>query len=350
MEFIVHILAHAWADTWPLAPFLFVTYIVLALVEVAAGERVTAAVERAGAAGPLAGALAGIVPQCGFSAMGATLYASRVVTLGTLAAVFLSTSDEMLPLLMAEQVAVGEMARILLVKAAIAAATGLLVDVALRAAGRHARLRSVLGRAVPGSSGCDGAASDGAAEGEDPAWAAVAEVCRLRRLGPSGYPGGEFTVASYDEPPAYAYACGCGCEEVDRTDVRAVARFALTSAVYHTVQVSAFIFAVTAVLVVVLETVGEPALAAFLSSNEILAVFASGLVALVPNCAASVVITQLYLEGVLAFGPMMAGSLVGAGVGFLVLFRTNASARENAAIVALLYVVACAWGLLLTVF
>ncbi len=81
-----------------------------------------------------------------------------------------------------------------------------------------------------------------------------------------------------------------------------------------------------------------------------LAVFASALVGLIPNCAASVVVTQLYLEGVLPFGAMLAGTLVGAGAGFLVLFRTNRSARENAVILLALYLVGAACGLLLTGF
>lgn len=117
------------------------------------------------------------------------------------------------------------------------------------------------------------------------------------------------------------------------------------SAVSHTVQVSLFIFLVTFALVLVLETVGEEALAAFLSGNQLLAVFASALVGLVPNCSASVVITQLYLEGVLGFAPLMAGLLTSAGVGYLVLFRTNRHPRENTVIVVGLFLVACVWGL-----
>ena len=117
------------------------------------------------------------------------------------------------------------------------------------------------------------------------------------------------------------------------------------SAVSHTVQVSLFIFLVTFALVLVLETVGEEALAAFLSGNQPLAVFASALVGLVPNCSASVVITQLYLEGVLGFAPLMAGLLTSAGVGYLVLFRTNRHPRENTVIVVGLFLVACVWGL-----
>ena len=162
-------------------------------------------------------------------------------------------------------------------------------------------------------------------------------------------PGGEFEVQSYDAPPSYQYSCGCGCEEVDPTDKRAIARFALRSALSHTVKVTAFIFLVTVALVAILDTVGEPVLSQFLASNEVLAVFASALVALIPNCAASVVITQLYLEGVLAFGPMMAGSLVGVGVGFLVLVSANRSVRENVAILGMLYVLGVFWGIVLMV-
>ena len=104
MDLLLHFMEHALEDTLALVPFLFVTYIALEALEHAAGARANAVVRRAGAAGPVVGALLGVVPQCGFSAMAATLYAGRVVTLGTLVAVFLSTSDEMLPMLVAERV------------------------------------------------------------------------------------------------------------------------------------------------------------------------------------------------------------------------------------------------------
>ena len=122
------------------------------------------------------------------------------------------------------------------------------------------------------------------------------------------------------------------------------------SAISHTVQVSLFIFLVTVVLVAVLETVGQDVLATFIGGNELLAVFASALVGLIPNCSASVVITQLYLEGVLGFAPLMAGLLVSAGVGYLVLFRTNRRARENVLVVSAIYLVAVFWGMVLMAF
>ena len=120
------------------------------------------------------------------------------------------------------------------------------------------------------------------------------------------------------------------------------------SAVSHTVQVSVFIFLVTLVLVGILDTVGESVLEQVLRGNEALAVFASALVGLIPNCSASVVITQLYLEGVLTLAPMLAGTLISAGVGYLVLFRTNRSVRENLVIIAMFYVIGVVWGLFFT--
>ena len=113
---------------------------------------------------------------------------------------------------------------------------------------------------------------------------------------------------------------------------------------------SVFIFLVTLVLVAVLETVGEPELEQFLRGNETLAVFASALVGLIPNCSASVVITQLYLEGALPLAPMLAGTLISAGVGYLVLFRTNRSARENIVFLVMMYVTGVLWGLVFMAF
>ena len=122
----------------------------------------------------------------------------------------------------------------------------------------------------------------------------------------------------------------------------------IRSAISHTVQVSVFIFLVTLILVAVLETFGESTIEQFLRGNETLAVLGSALVGLIPNCSASVVITQLYLEGALQLAPMLAGTLISAGVGYLVLFRTNRSARENALFLVMMYVIGAGWGLVLS--
>ena len=353
MDLLLHFIEHALEDTLVLVPFLFVTYIALEALEHAAGARANAVVRRAGAAGPVAGALLGVVPQCGFSAMAATLYAGRVVTLGTLVAVFLSTSDEMLPMLVAERVDAGLLFRVLGLKVLVALITGVLADLAIRALRKNARVHAFLRRTVFSvrRDGMEADVVDQMAEGGETA----EHICRLCEQDHCGCGHDHAHVHEGEHGHAHGHedADGhvAGCDhDHGHGHSHAGGRFGIVgsivmSAVSHTVQVSLFIFLVTFALVLVLETVGEDALAAFLSGNQLLAVFASALVGLVPNCSASVVITQLYLEGVLGFAPLMAGLLTSAGVGYLVLFRTNRHPRENAAIVVGLFLVACVWGL-----
>lgn len=353
MDLLLHFIEHALEDTLVLVPFLFVTYIALEALEHAAGARANAVVRRAGAAGPVAGALLGVVPQCGFSAMAATLYAGRVVTLGTLVAVFLSTSDEMLPMLVAERVDAGLLFRVLGLKVLVALITGVLADLAIRALRKNARVHAFLRRTVFSvrRDGMEADVVDQMAEGGETA----EHICRLCEQDHCGCGHDHAHVHEGEHGHAHGHedADGlvAGCDhDHGHGHSHAGGRFGivgsiLMSAVSHTVQVSLFIFLVTFALVLVLETVGEDALAAFLSGNQLLAVFASALVGLVPNCSASVVITQLYLEGVLGFAPLMAGLLTSAGVGYLVLFRTNRHPRENVVIVVGLFLVACVWGL-----
>lgn len=357
MDLLLHFFEHALEDTLALVPFLFVTYIALEALEHAAGARANAVVRRAGAAGPVVGALLGVVPQCGFSAMAATLYAGRVVTLGTLVAVFLSTSDEMLPMLVAERVDSGLLFRVLGLKVLVALITGVLADLAIRALRKNARVHAFLCRTVLSvhRDGVEADVVDQMAEGGETA----EHICRLCEQDHCGCGhdhththGGEHGHEhGNDRGHEHADEHVAGCDHGHGHDhSHAGGRFGIVgsivmSAVSHTVQVSLFIFLVTFALVLVLETVGEEALAAFLSGNQLLAVFASALVGLVPNCSASVVITQLYLEGVLGFAPLMAGLLTSAGVGYLVLFRTNRHPRENTVIVVGLFLVACVWGL-----
>lgn len=355
MDLLLHFFEHALEDTLALVPFLFVTYIALEALEHAAGARANAVVRRAGAAGPVVGALLGVVPQCGFSAMAATLYAGRVVTLGTLVAVFLSTSDEMLPMLVAERVEPGLLLRVLGLKVLVALITGVLADLAIRALRKNARVHAFLRRTVFSvrRDGMEADVVDQMAEGGETA----EHICRLceqdhcgcghdhthARGGERGHEHGN--DRGHEHADEHVAGCDHGHDHSHAGGRFGIVGSIVMSAVSHTVQVSLFIFLVTFALVLVLETVGEDALAAFLSGNQLLAVFASALVGLVPNCSASVVITQLYLEGVLGFAPLMAGLLTSAGVGYLVLFRTNRHPRENAVIVVGLFLVACVWGL-----
>ena len=362
MDLLIDILLDAGKDTLSLVPFLLVTYLALEALEHVAGDRVNGAIKRAGAAGPVVGSLLGMVPQCGFSAMAATLYAGRVVTLGTLVAVFLSTSDEMLPLLLAEQVPVQTMAMLLASKALIALVTGFIVDAAVRGLRRNVRAhaairRTVLGTAVnPAHANCAHDDHTGGDIIDEVAEAGVSadhihELCERDHCGcdededERGHGHGH----EHGHEGDYAHERGCACgHEHSHSHEGAPLLSVIRSAISHTVQVSVFIFLVTLILVAVLETFGESTIEQFLRGNETLAVLGSALVGLIPNCSASVVITQLYLEGALQLAPMLAGTLISAGVGYLVLFRTNRSARENALFLAMMYVIGAGWGLVLS--
>lgn len=358
MDLLIDILLDAGKDTLSLVPFLLVTYLALETLEHVAGDRVNGAIKRAGAAGPVVGSLLGMVPQCGFSAMAATLYAGRVVTLGTLVAVFLSTSDEMLPLLLAEQVPVQTMAMLLASKALIALVTGFIVDAAIRGLRRNARAHAAIRRTVLGTSAnpahvnCAHDDHSGGDIIDEVAEAGVSadhihELCERDHCGCDededehehghGHDHGHEGEHEHHDGHGHSHSH-------EGTPVLSIIR----SAISHTVQVSVFIFLVTLILVAVLETFGESAIEQFLRGNETLAVLGSALVGLIPNCSASVVITQLYLEGALQLAPMLTGTLISAGVGYLVLFRTNRSARENAVFLIMMYVIGAGWGLILS--
>lgn len=358
MDLLIDILLDAGKDTLSLVPFLLVTYLALETLEHVAGDRVNGAIKRAGAAGPVVGSLLGMVPQCGFSAMAATLYAGRVVTLGTLVAVFLSTSDEMLPLLLAEQVPVQTMAMLLASKALIALVTGFIVDVAIRGLRRnalaHAAIRrTVLGTAAnPAHVNCAHDDHTGGDIIDEVAEAGVSadhihELCERDHCGCDEDEDEHGHDHSHDHGHADKHERH---HDHSHSHEGAPILSIIRSAISHTVQVSVFIFLVTLILVAVLETFGESAIEQFLRGNETLAVLGSALVGLIPNCSASVVITQLYLEGALQLAPMLAGTLISAGVGYLVLFRTNRSARENAVFLVMMYVIGASWGLILSAF
>ena len=278
-----HVLIHAIEDNLGILPFLFVTYCIMESMEHAVAKRAEGAVKYSGKMGPFFGGILGILPQCGFSAAAASFYSGGVITLGTLLAIFLSTSDEMLPILISETVPLATIAKILGMKAFIGVLGGFLVDFGLRRIGK--------GHVVQKH---------------------IHDLCEQEH---------------------------CHCEEEESSVWK--------SALIHTVKVFGFIFVVSVLLNLVLECGGESALEWFADNHSVLAAIITGIVGLVPNCAASVIITQLYLKNLISTGAMMAGLLVGAGVGVLVLFRTNRPIKQNVKITGLLYAIGVTAGLLI---
>ena len=335
MEMILDALLDAVLDTAKLIPFLFITYMGMEYLEHKAEKHTTGMLEKAGHFGPLIGAAVGILPQCGFSAAASSLFAGGVISVGTLIAVFLSTSDEMLPIFISEGVHPATMLRILATKAILGLISGFLLDVFMRH-GRHTKApeKHIHDLCMHEHCDCDDdeeeeelhteAAHTHEANADDHAHRHVAEEHH-----------------SHEHAPAHAHA-----GHHHHHHPKGFMGIAMP-ALHHTVQITGFIFFITLIITLLVEGIGAEALGHFLSGKPIVGVFLAGVVGLIPNCAASVSITQLYLMGILNAGQMMAGLLVGAGVGLLVLFRTNDHPNENLRITIMLYGLGVFWGLVI---
>ena len=276
-----HVVWHSFLETVNLLPFLFLTYLLMEFLEHKSGDITQRLLRRSGKIGPLVGGALGIVPQCGFSAAASGLYGGRLITVGTLLAVYLSTSDEMLPIMITGGASVGFMLTVLACKLVIAVAAGFAVDGVLH----------LLTKEKPA---------------EEPQ---IEELCQRDH-------------------------CKCGDHF-------------LMSALNHTVRTLLFIFLICVVLNGTVELIGEDTLAGWVLNRPFLGNLLAALVGLIPNCASSVILTELYLSNVISLGAMMSGLLVNAGVGLLVLFRNNRPVRNSLCIVGVLFLIGVVSGLLL---
>ncbi|WP_177563726.1 putative manganese transporter [Allofournierella sp.] len=277
------VLLDALIDSLKMLPFLFAAYLMIEYIERRQGERIEAALAGGGHWGFVPGALLGCVPQCGFSAMAANFYGSRVITLGTLMAVFLATSDEAVPLLLAVPEQWPRLAALLGIKVVLALAAGFCLDLA------------------------------------------------LRRFLPKGVRGG--------------YTGHAG--EVDCHEQHEAQQGILRAALAHTLNIFLWVFGFSLAIGFVMEWVGAEAFTGFLAAMGPLQPVFAALIGLVPNCAASILLTQLYLSGSITFSAAVAGLASGAGVGLVVLFKANPSVKQNLFITGLLWAIGAAAGLLL---
>ena len=273
---MLDVILDTFIDTLKLIPFLFLTYLAMEYLEHKTGEKAQKLVRKAGKFGPVIGGALGIVPQCGFSAAASNLYTGKVITLGTLIAIYLSTSDEMLPILISVQAPFRTILFILLAKAVIGMTAGFVIDLITSSRGEESHQ--------------------------------IHEICEHEH---------------------------CHCEEGS----------VFRSALLHTAQITLFILIITFVLNLILFFVGEDILADLILNRKIWGPIIAGIVGLIPNCAGSVVITQLYLEGVIGTGAMLAGLLTGTGVGLLILFRINHDKKENIKVLGLLYFIGVLVGI-----
>lgn len=335
MEMILDALLDAVLDTAKLIPFLFITYMGMEYLEHKAEKHTTGMLEKAGHFGPLIGAAVGILPQCGFSAAASSLFAGGVISVGTLIAVFLSTSDEMLPIFISEGVHPATMLRILATKAILGLISGFLLDVFMRH-GRHTKAPEKHIHDLCVHEHCD--CNDDEEEEE-----LHTEAAHTHEANADDHTHRHVAEEHHSHEHAAAHAHAGHHHHHHQKGFMGIAMPAL----HHTIQITGFIFFITLIITLLVEGIGAEAIGHFLSGKPVIGVFLAGVVGLIPNCAASVSITQLYLMGILNAGQMMAGLLVGAGVGLLVLFRTNDHPNENLRITIMLYGLGVFWGLVI---
>ena len=265
-------------DSIKLFPFLLLTYLAMEYLEHRTSSKTKDLVRKSGKFGPAIGGFLGAFPQCGFSAAASNLYAGRVITLGTLISIYLSTSDEMLPILISENIALHVILKILVIKIIVGMMAGFVIDLSMRKSLKITQVDVEIGH-----------------------------MCEHEN---------------------------CHCE-----------KSIFKSALKHTFVILAYILVISFVLNTVIFFVGEDNIANVILDAPFLGNILAGVVGLIPNCAASVVITQLYLEGIMSTGAMLAGLLSSAGVGLLVLFKVNQNLKENLKIVELVYIIGVAVGI-----
>jgi len=280
MSEILEILIETLVESIKLLPFLFVTYLLMEYIEHKTSHKAKETIKKSGKFGPIIGSVLGIFPQCGFSVSATNLYAARVITLGTLIAVYLSTSDEMLPIFISEAVSIDVILKVLGIKLLIGMIAGFAIDFVLRLKNKNKE------------------------ENEK-----IVDLCEKEH---------------------------CHCEHG-----------ILKSALKHTVNIFIFIVLFSLITHIAIHFIGEDTIAGFLKDKTILGPIIAGLIGLIPNCASSVIITQMYLENMISVGTMIAGLLVGSGVGLAVLFKTNKGIKNNIKILGLLYAIGTISGIII---
>lgn len=266
-------------DAIPMLPFLFVTYLLMEYLEHKGNEKFQHGLEHAKRFGPILGAAFGVIPQCGFSVLASGLYMNQTITLGTLLAVFISTSDEAIPILIAQPKQFTTLIYVIIVKVIIAIFVGYLVDAMVKS--HHMKTSHPL------------------------------------------------------------HDIHADCEEEEKEHGIVYIAFV------HTIKIFLFIFVVNLLLSLLIHYVGEASLKQVLAQGSILQPILAALTGFIPNCAASVILAQLFMDGVISFGSLTAGLITSAGLGLLVLFKMYDNKKDIARILLILFVSATASGILL---
>jgi hypothetical protein len=268
-------------DSLKLLPFLFVAFLIIEFLEHKLSNKNRNIISKSGKIGPIFGSILGLFPQCGFSVMATNLYVTRTITMGTLISIYLSTSDEMLPILLSQNVSFTIIFRILFFKFLIGMLSGIIIDFIIRKKNKNNNV----------------------------------------------------TLENYD----ICDSEGCHCEES-----------IVLSSLIHTLKTFLFIMIITFILNTLMTVIGEGNLAKLFLKNSIFSSFVASLVGLIPNCVASVMLTELYLKGLISFGAVISGLLTGSGVAIILLFKENKKIKENIIILSCIYGIGVISGIIIT--
>lgn len=262
-------------DALKLLPFLFFAFLLMEYLEHKVSDKSKEKLKKSGKFGPIFGSVLGAVPQCGFSAAATNLYSTNIITIGTLIAIYLSTSDEMLPILLSEQADIKLIIGTIVLKVIIGLLVGLTIDILFKAK-RNKEIK-------------------------------------------------DFCTEEH-----------CDCEHG-----------ILKSTIKHTLNILIFIIIVEFILNICVGYLGEETLEKIFFKDNIFSYFLTSLIGLIPNCGASVAITELYLNGAITYGAMVSGLLTGSGVALLILFKENKNLKENFQILFTIYLVGAVSGVII---
>ena len=265
-------------DTIKLVPFLLIAFLLIELMEHKLSNKSKKIITKSKKYGPVLGSLLGALPQCGFSVMATNLYVTRIISLGTLISIYLSTSDEMLPILISEKAPFNLILKIILIKILLGIIYGILIDILFTKVFKTKDKETY-------------------------------EICDKEH---------------------------CHCQD-----------YILLSSIKHTIKISLFILFTTFIINILFHYVGEELLSKILLKNNIFGSFITSLIGLIPNCGASVILTELYLNSAISLPALLAGLLSSSGTALLVLFKSNKNIKENIFILSILYIIGVFTGIIL---
>lgn len=264
-------------DSLKLIPFLLVAFLLLEYIEHRMNKKTEKMIQKSGKFGPFIGGILGIFPQCGFSVMATNLYGARIITIGTLISIYLTTSDEMLPILISKNVEISVILKIILVKLLVGITVGFICDLILK--------------------------------------------------------------KSKNDIESFCNEEHCDCNHS-----------IFKSSLKHTINILLFILVFSFILNTLIYYIGEDKLSSLFTQNIFLGPIISSLIGLIPNCASSVIITELYLDSIISAGSMLSGLLTGSGIALLILFKINDNLKENIKILSIIYLVGVVTGIIMNLF